>query len=144
MSPSTTPPAWPTWKCWVLADEKQATTVGFLLRAVAWFNSQGISCTRVLSDNGSAYRSKPWREACSALGLTPKRTRPYTPRTNGKAERLIKTLLAEWAYAMAFQSSAERNRWLPRYLAFYNGRRCHMALCGRTPFQQLGLLRATE
>jgi len=71
----------------VLPDKNQATTVGFLLRAVAWFDGQGISCNRVLSDNGSAYRSKPWREACSALGLTPKRTRPYTPRTNGKAER---------------------------------------------------------
>ena len=128
----------------VLPDEKQATTVGFLLRAVAWFDGQGISCKRVLSDNGSAYRSKPWREACSALGLTPKRTRPYTPRTNGKAERFIKTLLAEWAYSMAFQTSTERSRWLPRYLAIYNGSRCHMALAGRTPFQQLGLLRATE
>ena len=128
----------------VLPDEKQATTVGFLLRAVAWFDSQGFSCKRVLSDNGSAYRSRPWREACSALGLIPKRTRPYTPRTNGKAERFIKTLLAEWAYSMAFQTSAERNCWLSRYLAIYNGRRCHMALAGRTPFQQLGLLRATE
>jgi len=81
-----------------------------------------------------AYRSKPWREACSALGLIPKRTRPYTPRTNGKAERFIKTLLAEWAYSMAFQTSQERNRWLPRYLAIDNGRRCHMALAGRTRF----------
>ena len=99
---------------------------------------------RVLSDNGSAYRSKPWREACSALGLISKRTRPNSPQTNGKAERFIKTLLAEWAYSMAFQTSTERNRWLPRYLAICNGRRCHMALAGRTPFQQLGLLRATE
>jgi transposase InsO family protein len=128
----------------VLPDEKQATTVGFLLRAVAWFDTQGITCKRVLSDNGSAYRSKPWREACIAMSLTPKRTRPYTPRTNGKAERFIKTLLAEWAYSMPFQNSGERNRWLPRYLAIYNGRRCHMALAGRTPIQQLGWLRATE
>ena len=73
----------------VLPDEKQATTVGFLLRAVAWFNTQGINCCRVLSDNGSAYRSRPWKQTCEALGLTPKRTRPYTPRTNGKAERFI-------------------------------------------------------
>jgi hypothetical protein len=79
----------------VLPDEKQATTVGFLVRAVPWFDGQGISCKRVLSDNSSAYRSRPWREACSALGLTPKRTRLYTPRTNGKAERFIKTLLAD-------------------------------------------------
>ncbi len=98
----------------------------------------------MLSDNGSAYRSKPWREACSARGLTPKRTRLYTPRTNGKADRFIKTLLAEWAYSMAFQTSAERNRWLPCYLAIYNGRRCHMALASRTPIRQLELLRATE
>jgi transposase InsO family protein len=128
----------------VLPDEKQHTTVGFLLRAVAWFNSRGITCRRVLSDNGSAYRSKPWRQACEALGLTPKRTRPYTPRTNGKAERFIKTLMAEWAYALPFHTSAERNRWLPRYLAIYNHRRRHMALAGRTPFQQLALLAATE
>ena len=92
----------------------------------------------------STYRSKPWREACSALGLISKRTRPCSPQTNGKAEWFIRTLLAEWAYPMAFQTSTEWNRWLPRYLAIYNGRRCHMALAGRTPFQQLGLLRATE
>jgi transposase InsO family protein len=128
----------------VLPDEKQATTVGFLIRAVAWFSRQGIECRRVLSDNGSAYRSKPWRQACEALGLSAKRTRPYTPRTNGKAERFIKTLVHEWAYGLSFQSSEERNRWLGRYLAIHNGRRCHMALAGRTPFQQLGLLRATE
>ena len=128
----------------VLPDVKQATTVGFLLRVVAWFDGQGISCRRVLSYNGSAYRSRPWREAYAALGLTPKGTKPYTPRTNGKAERFIKTLLAEWTYFMAFQTSAERNHWLPRYLPIYNGRRRHMALGGRTPIQQLGPLRATE
>jgi transposase InsO family protein len=98
----------------------------------------------VHSDNGNAYRSKPWRQACEALGLNAKRTRPYTRRTNGKAERFMKTLVNEWAYGMSFQSSEERNRWLSRYLAIYNGRRCHMALAGRTRFQQLGLLRATE
>lgn len=76
--------------------------------------------------------------------LTPKRTSPYTPRTNGKAERFIKTLQSEWAYGMSFQSSAERNRWLGRCLAIYNRRRCHMALAGRIPYQQLALLRATE
>ena len=128
----------------LLPDEKQATTVGFLLRAVAWFNSQGISCHRVLSDSGSAYRSKPWRQACEAMGLMPKRTRPYTPPTNGKAERFIKTLLAEWTYGMSFQSSEGRNRWLGRYLGIYNGLKCHMALAGRTPIQQLGWIRATE
>ena len=115
----------------VLPDEKQATTVGFLMWAVAWLDSQGISCRRVLSDNGSSYRSKPWREACSALGLMTKRTRPYTPQTNGKAERFIKTLLAKWADSMAFNTSTERNHWLPRHLSIYKGRRCHMALADR-------------
>jgi len=75
----------------VLPAEKQATTVGFLINAVAWFSSQGIMCGRVLSDNGSAYRSKPWRLACEALGLNPKRTRLYMPRTNGKAKKFTKT-----------------------------------------------------
>lgn len=98
----------------VLPDEQKATTVGFLARAVGWFSAQGITCRRVLSDNGSSYRSGEWRKACSALDLRPIRTRPYTPRTNGKAERFIKTLLGEWAYAMPFQTSEERNRWLPR------------------------------
>ena len=128
----------------VLPDEQKATTVGFLVRAVSWFNSQGITCRRVLSDNGSAYRSRQWRQACMVLGLKAKRTRAYRPQTNGKAERFIKTLQAEWAYAMPFTSSDERKRWLPRYLAIYNGRRCHMALAGRTPFQQLNRLRVTE
>jgi len=117
----------------VLPDEKQTTTVGFLIRAVALFGSQGITFRRVLSDNGSAYLSKPWRLECEAFGLTPKRTRSYTPRTNGKAERFIKTLQSEWAYGISFQSSAELNRWLDRFLAMYNRRRCQMALAGRTP-----------
>ena len=73
----------------VLPDEQKATTVGFMLRAVSWFNSQGITCRRVLSDNGSAYRSKQWRQACTVLGLKAKRTRAYRPQTNGKAEGFI-------------------------------------------------------
>ena len=126
----------------VLPDEQQSTTVGFLVRAVGWFSEQGMTCRRILSDNGSAYRSGEWRKACSAMDLKPIRTKPYTPRTNGKAERFIKTLLGEWAYAMAFQTSDERNRWLPRYLALYNGRRCHMALGGLSPQQRLAALLA--
>jgi hypothetical protein len=117
----------------VLPDEQQPTTVGFLVRAVSWFNSQDITCEGVLSDNGSAYRSKQWRKACSALGLKAKRTKAYRSQTNGKAEWFIKTMQAEWAYAMPFASSDERKRWLPRYLSIYNGRRCHMALAGLTP-----------
>ncbi len=128
----------------VLPDEEQATTVGFLIRAVTRFGRQGIECRRVLSASGSAYRSKPWRHACEALGLTAKPTRPCTPRTNGKAERFIRTLVNEWVYGLSFQSSEERHRWLSRYLAIKNGRRWHMALAGRTTCQLLGLLRATE
>jgi transposase InsO family protein len=121
----------------VLADELSARTVGFLGRAVGWFSEQGITCRRVLSDNGPAYRSGDWRKACRALDLRPIRTKPYTPQTNGKAERFIKTFLAEWAYVMTYQTSEERNRWLPRYLGIYNGHRCHMALGGLTPQQSL-------
>ena len=73
----------------VQPDEKQATTIGVLIRAVAWFGLQCIECRRVLLENGSSYRFKPWRQACEALGLSAKRTRPYTPRTNGKAELFI-------------------------------------------------------
>ncbi|WP_369801699.1 integrase core domain-containing protein [Cyanobium sp. NIES-981] len=128
----------------VLADEQRATTVGFLARAVGWFSEQGITCRRILSDNGSAYRSGDWRKACRALDLKPIRTKPYTPQTNGKAERFIKTILAEWAYVIAYQTSEERNRWLRRYLAIYNGNRCHMALGGLTPQQSLQRLLIAE
>jgi transposase InsO family protein len=128
----------------VLADEQRATTVGFLARAVGWFSAQGISCRRILSDNGPAYRSGDWRKACQALGLKPIRTKPYTPQTNGKAERFIKTLLAEWAYVIAYQTSDERNNWLPRYLGIYNGNRCHMALGGLSPQQCLQRLLIAE
>jgi transposase InsO family protein len=128
----------------VLADEQRATTVGFLARAVGWFSEQGITCRRILSDNGPAYRSSDWRRACRALDLKPIRTKPYTPQTNGKAERFIKTLLSEWAYVIAYRTSEERNRWLPRYLGIYNGYRCHMALGGLTPQQCLQRLLIAE
>lgn len=121
----------------VLPDEQKATTVGFLARAVGWFSEQGITCRRVLSDNGSAYRSGAWRKACKTLDLRAIRTKPYTPRTNGKAERFIQTLCREWAYGMPFQTSEERKQWLPRYLRLYNQRRCHMALGGLSPQQRL-------
>jgi len=128
----------------VLPDEQKATTIGFLARAVGWFSVQGITCRRILSDNGPAYRSGEWRKACRALDLKPIRTKPYTPQTNGKAERFIKTLLAEWAYVIAYQTSEERKRWLPRYLGIYNGHRCHMALGGLSPQQCLQRLLIAE
>ena len=126
----------------VLADEQQGTAIGFLSRAVAWFNGQGVECRQVMSDNGSAYISKAFAKACSALGLKHIRTRPYTPRTNGKAERFIQTLCREWAYSMPFQNSEERNRWLPRYLSIYNRLRKHSALGYRSPQQRLNELLA--
>lgn len=124
----------------VLVDEQQGTAIGFLSRAVAWFNGQGVECRQVMSDNGSAYISKAFAKACSALGLKHIRTRPYTPQTNGKAERFIQTLCREWAYSMPFQNSEERNRWLPRYLSIYNRRRKHSAIGYRSPQQRLNEL----
>jgi hypothetical protein len=91
-----------------LVQRYQWEKVGFLSRAVGCFSEQGITCRRD-SDNGSSYCSGEWRKACCALDLKPICTRPYTPITNGKAERFIKTLLGEWAYAMPFQTSEERN-----------------------------------
>jgi transposase InsO family protein len=124
----------------VLTDEQKPTVIGFLSRAIAWFNGQGIECRRVMSDNGPAYVSKAFAKACRVLGLRHIRTRPYTPRTNGKAERFIQTLCKEWAYAMAFPNSEERNRWLPRYLGIYNRLRKHSALGWRSPQQRLAEL----
>ena len=126
----------------VLADEQQCTAIGFLSRAVAWFNGQGVECRQVMSDNGSAYISKAFAKACSALGLKHIRTRPYTPRTNGKAKRLIQTLCREWSYSMPFQNSEERNRWLPRYLSIYKRLRKHSAIGYRSPQQRLNELLA--
>ena len=121
----------------VLADEQKPTVIGFLSRAIAWFNSQGIECRRVMSDNGPAYVSKAFAKACRTLGLRHIRTRPYTPRINGKAERFIQYLCQEWAYAMPYPNSEERNRWLPRYLAIYNRLRKHSALGWHPPQQRL-------
>jgi transposase InsO family protein len=92
----------------VLADERKDSAVPFLERAVAWFARHGVTVERVMTDNGPAYRSRHWRHACGALALRHLRTRPYTPRTNGKAERFIQTSLREWAYARPFATSHER------------------------------------
>ena len=119
------------------SDEQATTVVGFLQRAVAWFALRGVTVQRVLTDNGSAYVSKHFRQACSALGITPKRTRPYTPRTNGKAERMIQTLIREWAYRFAYRNSDERRSWLLPYLHFYNAHRRHSALGYNPPFSRL-------
>ena len=121
----------------VLADEKRATTTGFLVRALRWFRARGIRIERVMSDNGSGYVSRLFRKACRILGLRHIRTKPYTPRTNGKAERFIQTMLREWAYAIPFRNADSRAADLPRWLAWYNQQRPHAALGGSPPISRL-------
>jgi transposase InsO family protein len=121
----------------VLADERRTSAVPFLQRAVGWFARQGVTVERVMTDNGSAYRSHHWRHACGALALRHMRTRPYTPRTNGKAERFIQTSLREWAYARPFASSHERTTALVPWLEHYNHARPHAALAHQPPFTRL-------
>ena len=101
--------------------------IGFLSRAIARCNDQGIKCRQMTSDNGPACVSKAFGRAFPDVGLRHNRTRPYAPRTNGNAERFIQTLCKEWAYGMHFLNSAERIRWLPRYLSIANRHRKHSA-----------------
>ena len=121
----------------VLPDERQATAVGFLERAVAWLARHGVVVSRVMTDNGSAYRSGLFAACCRRLGVRHLFTKPYTPRTNGKAERFIQTSLREWAYAVAYAHSRERTRALPGWLAHYNYRRSHSALGGLPPISRI-------
>lgn len=122
----------------VLGDEQAVTAVAFLHRAVAWFAAQGIRrIERVMSDNGSAYVSRLFRAAVTALGARHLRTRPYTPRTNGKVERMIQTLLREWAYAQAYRTSLVRTLALGPYLTYYNTERPHTALRFQPPASRL-------
>lgn len=121
----------------VLADERKETACSFLVRAVAWFAAQGIVVERLLTDNGAAYRSHLHRETCASLGIRHSRTRPYRPRTNGKAERFIKTLTERWAYGAIYGSSAERIRALASWLRFYNHHRPHASLARQTPAARL-------
>ena len=121
----------------VLADEKATTAAGFLRRAVAFYRRHGISVERVMSDNGACYRSTIHALACRALGLRHLRTRPYRPRTNGKAERFIRTMLGAWAYGAVYGSSAERTKALPGWLEFYNWRRPHGSLRHKPPGTRL-------
>jgi transposase InsO family protein len=118
-------------------DEKADTAIAVLRRATAWFADRGVTVERVLSDNGSAYRSYAWAQACTELGIKPKRTRPYRPQTNGKIERLHRTLADGWAYAKFYTSTPERNEALPGWLHFYNHHRAHSALGGRPPVTRL-------
>jgi transposase InsO family protein len=118
-------------------DETAATAVGVLRRAVAWYAERGITVERVLSDNGSAYRSYRWRDTCDELGITPKRTRPYRPQTNGKIERFHRTMADGWAYACCYTSESERRAALPNWLHRYNYHRPHTACANQPPFTRL-------
>jgi transposase InsO family protein len=121
----------------VLKSDDSVAAIGFLRRAVAWFAERGVRIQRVMTDNGSAYVSHAHSAACRQLGLRHLRTRPYRPRTNGKAERFIQTLLREWAYGRIYGSSAERTAQLPRWLEHYNYKRPHGALSHRPPGTRL-------
>jgi len=124
----------------VLDDERGEGAAAFLRRAVGWFANQGIRVERVMSDNGACYRSTVHAAACRELGLKHLRTRPYRPRTNGKAERFIQTMLREWAYASIDGTSAERTTRLPGWLERYNWRRPHGSLSHRPPGDRLAEL----
>ncbi len=121
----------------VLADEKTPTVIGFLQRALAYYRSHAITVERLMTDNGSAYRSGAHAIACRSMGIRHIRTRPYRPQTNGKAERFIRTMLNEWAYAAVYGSSPERAAALSGWVERYNFRRRHGALGHRPPIERL-------
>jgi transposase InsO family protein len=114
----------------ILTDETKETATGFWRRAHAWFADHGVTVRRVLSDNGSCYKSRLWADTCAQLGVTAKKTRPYRPQTNGKVERFHRTLTEEWAYARPYRSEKARRATLPAWLHTYNNHRHHTALGG--------------
>jgi transposase InsO family protein len=124
----------------VLSDEKATTAIAFLQRAVAFYRRHGINVERLLTDNGSCYRSTIHALACKTLGIKHLRTRPYRPQTNGKAERFIRTLINGWAYGAIYRSSHERTRALDGWLWHYNHRRRHSALGHQPPASRTNLL----
>jgi transposase InsO family protein len=123
----------------ILPDEKKESAVAFLKATVAYYANLGVTITRVMTDNGSCYRSKAFRSACRDLGLTHIRTKPYTPKTNGKAERFIQTSLREWAYAQAYPTSDHRAAALPIWLHRYNWHWLHSSLKSKAPISRLAL-----
>ena len=124
----------------LLPDERKESACTFLDRAIAFFNAHGVTVERVMSDNGSAYRSHTFRKLLEQHRIRHIRTRPYTPRTNGKAERFIQTSLREWAYAASYRSSAERADAMPPWIDGYNTTRPHSALANQTPWLRLNNL----
>jgi transposase InsO family protein len=125
----------------VMKTQRKACAVAFLKAAIAYYASLGITVERVMTDNGSCYRSKAFRNACKRLSLKHIFTRPYTPRTNGKAERFIQTALREWAYAKAYDTSQQRAAELPYWMHRYNWHRPHGSIGSMPPITTLGLSR---
>ncbi len=121
----------------VLPDERGATVAAFLRRALGWFRRHGIRVRSVMTDNAFAYLGRAFAGLCQLRGLRHLRTRPYTPRTNGKAERFIRTMLGQWAYGWPYASSRAREAALPRWLHYYNWHRPHMSLDGRPPITRV-------
>ena len=139
MSASMMPRGSRSCRSWSISARR--TTVAFLEAAVAYFAKLGVRIERVMTDNGSCYRSKMFRAACKRFGLRQIFTRPYTPKTNGKAERFIQTALREWAYARAYHNSDQRSAELLHWLHRYNWHRPHGSLKANTPISRLGLSR---
>ena len=123
----------------IMPDEKKQSAVAFLEAALAWYRRFDITVERVMTDNGSCYKSFDFRDACKRLGLKHIRTKPYTPKTNGKAERFIQSSLREWAYARAYENSGQRAHQLPHWLHHYNWHRPHAGIKGKTPVSRSGL-----
>jgi transposase InsO family protein len=121
----------------ILPSERKEDTTAFLQRALDWLGRHGVVVERVMTDNGSAYRSKLFAKALAQAGARHVRTRPYTPRTNGKAERFIQTSLREWAYARPYASSAERSQAIGSWTDAYNLTRPHSGIAGLTPWQRV-------
>ena len=120
----------------MLPDQKADTTIAFLNSAVEYFATHGIGVRALLTDNGASYRSKQFRQACQTMQIRHHRTRPYTPRTNGKAERFIQTALREWAYAKHWADSAERDQCLQPWTYYYNHQRPHGSLNYKPPISR--------
>ena len=118
-------------------DQTGPTAVAVLHRAVAWYTQRGVAIARVLTDNGSCYRSHLWREACAQLNITHKRTRPYRPQTNGKIERFHRTMTSGWAFARPYRSESARRKALPAWLHEYNHHRLHTAIGVVPPITRL-------
>lgn len=127
----------PAWPAVLVNTSKKETAVGFWTRAHAFFTQAGITVERVLTDNGSCYRSYLWRNSLATRGISHKRTRPYRPQTNGKVERFNRTLLEEWAYTKVYRTEAERRDAYPQWLHTYNHHRGHTALKGQPPASRI-------